>query len=433
MAGAPHTHYARNGDVNIAYQVVGDGPIDLVFIPGWFSHLDLFWELSASRRFFTGLAEFSRLIMYDKRGTGLSDPVSSIGSYADRVDDLQAVMDAAGTERPVICGLSEGGMVAALFAAAQPARVRSVILLNAARTNVDVPGMETWRQTFANEWGEGAFFEKFLPELPDTEEMRERWGRTQRLSASRGLALQYFDQMLQLFETAPVLESIACPTLVLTGALDQVVRPEAGRAFADAIPGAELRELPCGHIPWVTGSADVVRAIQEFATGVAPAHRTDRRLATVLFTDIVDSTTQATALGDRAWRALLERHDEVVREQIQRFGGREVKATGDGFFAVFDGPAEAIDCARGARTGAADLGIETRAGVHMGQCEFRGDDLAGIAVHIGARVAALAGPGEILVSRTVRDLVTGSDIGLEDRGEHVLKGLPDTWRVFAVN
>jgi class 3 adenylate cyclase len=274
-------------------------------------------------------------------------------------------------------------------------------------------------------------FETFLPEVVESEESRELWAKVQRLSASRGLALEYYEQMLEM-DSREALGSISVPTLVLQGSLDAVLDPGTGRATAAAIPGATFRQVPCGHIPWIAGGDEVVLAVQEFATGAAPARRSDRRLATVLFTDIVDSTARASSLGDRAWRSLLERHDAVVRDQIDRFGGREVKATGDGFLAVFDGPTEAIDCARAARAGAGSMGVTTRAGLHMGQCEFRGDDLAGIAVHIGARVAALAGPGEILVSRTVRDLVIGSDIEFEDRGEHVLKGIPDPWRVFSV-
>jgi class 3 adenylate cyclase len=431
MFAPPRTRYARNGDVNIAYQVVGDGPIDLLFVPGWFSHLDFFWELPASRAFFGALAKFSRLIVYDKRGTGLSDAADTAGSYADRIDDMRAVMSAAGADRPVVCGLSEGGAAAALFAAAEPDRVRSLILINAPTSQEDVRGMREWREQIAGGWGEGVLFERFLPELPDTPETRETWARTQRLSASRGLALQYYEQLLRI-ESRSVLPLISARTLVLRGSYDEIIDPDAARRQTECIPDAELKELPFGHIPWIVGGRRVVAAIEEFATGTAPSPTTDRRLATVLFTDIVDSTHQAAALGDRRWRDLLDQHDDALRAEIERFRGRVVKGTGDGFLAVFDGPTEAIDCALAARAAASTLGIRIRAGAHMGQCEFRGEDLAGIAVHIGARVAALAGPDEILVSRTVRDLVTGSDIALEDRGEHELKGVPDAWRVFAV-
>jgi len=431
VSAAPRTRYVRNGDVNIAYQVVGEGPIDLLFVPGWFSHLDFFWEMPAPRAFFEALARFSRLITYDKRGTGLSDPVERAGSYADRIDDLRAVMDAAGARQPVICALSEGGIVAAIFAAAEPERTRSLILLNTPMSPGKVPEFERWREEVADAWGEGALFERLLPEVADVPRARDLWARTQRMSASRGVALQYLEQIAQL-DAAPTLPAISVPTLVLRGTLDEVVTAQAAREMADAIPGARFREVACGHIPWLTGGQDAAAAIEEFATGAVPVTSVQRRLATVLFTDIVESTAKAATLGDRQWRGLLDRHDDVVRVALHRCGGREVKATGDGFLAAFDGPAEAIECAVAARAGTAELGIETRAGIHMGQCEVRGDDLGGIAVHIGARVAALAGPGEILVSRTVRDLIAGSDVTLEDRGEHALKGVPDEWRLYAV-
>ena len=329
MIDPPRTRYVRNGDANIAYQVAGDGPIDLVFVPGWFSHLDFFWELPASRAFFTQLAAFSRLIVYDKRGTGLSDPLDRAGSSEDRFDDLRAVMDAAGAERPVICGLSEGGIVAALFAAASPERVRSLILLNTPPTaEFAIEG--GWRDLIEHGWGEGALFDRLLPEAAGRPGAKELWARTQRLSCSRGLAIEYLDQVCQL-DAWRVLPSVSAPTLVLRGGLDQIVSAADAQAEADAVPDGRFREVPCGHLPWITGGEETAAAIEEFATGAAPARPVRRRLATVLFTDIVDSTARAAALGDREWRSLLDRHDDAVREDVSRFGGREVSTTGDGF------------------------------------------------------------------------------------------------------
>ena len=429
MTEAPKTHYARSGDVNIAYKVVGEGPRDLLFISGWFSHLDFMWELPQPREFFSRLASFSRLVMFDKRGTGLSDPVDRAASFNDRVDDVLAVMDATGMERADVCALSEGGALGAILAATHPERVSRLVLLNAAYEAQQ--RFADWRPEIEAGWGEGALFEQFLPEVQDVPGARELWARTQRMSASRGMALLYFDLMFEV-DAAPALPAITAPTLVLHGVEDRIIPAEHIRELASRIPGAEYRELPGGHIPWVTGGEAFTDAIQEFFTG-APVYRPPtRRLATVLFTDIVDSTARATQLGDREWREVLDRHDETVRGELGRFAGREVKTTGDGFFAAFESPADAIDCAQAVCRRAEDIGVAVRAGIHTGQCEVRGDDLGGIAVHIGARVAALAGPGEVLVSRTVRDLVAGGEVAFESRGEHELKGIPDRWQVFAV-
>ncbi|MEO6496896.1 MAG: adenylate/guanylate cyclase domain-containing protein [Solirubrobacteraceae bacterium] len=432
MREVPRVHYVRNGDVNIAYVVAGDGPVDLLFVGGWFSHQEMLWEAPNSRAFFAGLAKRFRLISYDKRGTGMSDPLDDAGAYTDRIDDLRVVMDAAGAERPVVCGLSEGGILSAIFAATEPERVRSLILLNMPLTPATLLEVDDARDQLRDGWGEGALYELFLPEVPDTPESRELWARTQRQSASRGLALQYFDQISRL-DARPVLPAVSVPTLVLRGRHDLLATHKDAVATAAAVPGATLKEVDCGHIPWLTGGAQVVSAITEFVTGAPAPVPAQRRLATVLFTDIVDSTARATSLGDRAWRSLLDRHDDAVRAELDRFSGREVKSTGDGFLAAFDGPAEAIAGATSARAATEAIGVSTRAGIHTGQCEVRGEDLGGIAVHIGARVAALARPGEVLVSRTVRDLVAGSDVRLEDRGEHTLKGVPEPWRVYAVS
>ena len=430
MSGeTPQTHYARSGDVNIAYKVVGDGPLDLLFISGWFSHLDFLWELPQSRHFFTRLASFSRLVMFDKRGTGLSDPVDRTGSLTDRVDDVQAVMDAAGLERAEICALSEGGALGALLAATHPERVSRLVLLNAVFQAL--PIIKDWRPAIESGWGEGILLEEFMPEVAHLPLARELWAKTQRMSASRGIALRYLDQMRHL-DVSSALPAITAPTLVLHGTEDIIVPAEHTRELADRVSGAVYREVPGGHIPWVTGGDAVPDAIEEFLTGAPVSRPPTRRLATVLFTDIVDSTARATSLGDHAWREVLDRHDDTVRAQLERFAGREIKTTGDGFLAAFDSPADAIDCAGAVCRRTEEFGVAVRAGIHTGQCEVRGDDLGGIAVHIGARVAALAGPGEVLVSRTVRDLVAGGEIAFEPRGEHELKGIPDRWQVFAV-
>jgi pimeloyl-ACP methyl ester carboxylesterase/class 3 adenylate cyclase len=447
----PKTEYARNGEVNIAYQVVGEGPIDLAMAPGFVSHLDLWWTRPETTAFAHRLASFSRLILFDKRGTGLSDPVSGPSSLEDRMEDLHAVLDKAGSERPALLGVSEGGPMSILFAATYPQRVRSLVLYgtfptvkprkNPSELGEDVAselGEEVERR-FAEltaivdqHWGEGLAIEWFAPNLAGSPTLRRTWGLFERAAASPGMVTMLLRSYREI-DVTDVLPTLRVPTVILHRAADSAIPPEGGRALAEGIPGARYVELPGNdHIPWFGDQDALLDEIEEFLTGSRHAPDADRALATVLFTDIAASTERAAALGDRHWRELLQRHHDLVREQLDAYGGREVKTMGDGFLAVFDGPAKAIRCASVIAERSSSEGVEIRAGVHTGECELIGDDVGGMAVHIGARVAARAAPGEVLVSSTVKELVVGSGIEFRDRGRHDLKGVPGEWRLLAV-
>jgi class 3 adenylate cyclase len=438
---APETKYARSGDFSIAYQIVGKEPMDLVHIPGLLSHVDLAWENPKYRRFMERLSRFARVLVYDKRGTGLSDPVSAPPSVEERIDDTRAVMDAEGMERAVVFGCSEGASLAAFFAAAHPQRVSHAILYGSfARFTPDPPDypyppldrqgvLEATREVI-HVWGEGAMLTVLAPSILGTPE-QAWWGRFERAAMSpRSLeTLMTANLELDLREVLPV---IGVPTLVVHRDGD-VVPIEGGRYVAEHIPGAQFVELHGDdHWPWVGDPDEVCDHVEEFVTGHRSEPDPDRVLATVMFTDIVGSTERATEVGDRRWRELLDEHDELTRTEIGRHSGREIKTTGDGVLATFDGPARAIRCATTVAAGTDRLGLQIRAGLHTGECELRDSDVGGIAVHIGARVMAEAGPGEVLVSRTVKDLTVGSDIRFEDRGEHELKGVPGEWQLFAV-
>jgi pimeloyl-ACP methyl ester carboxylesterase/class 3 adenylate cyclase len=431
----PETAYASAPDgKNIAYQVVGDGPVDLVFVPGWISNLDLYWELAAPRRFFARLASFARLIMFDKRGTGLSDPIDEAATLEVRADDLRTVMDAAGSERAIVVGYSEGAATAALFAGTSPDRVTKLLLVaSALNPEADAPMRgASVRQEIAQGWGQGALMEYFLPNRVGDARARAAWARAQRQSCTRGMALKYYDLLEQL-DARPVLPGIAAPTLVLGRTDDPVIPIATQREVAAVLPNGTLIELPGNdHLLWLGDWESVCDAIEEFVTGEQHVRQPDRVLSTVLFTDIVGSTDRATQLGDRRWRELLEEHDGICRRELDRHGGRLVKTTGDGALATFDGPASGIRSACAIRDAVADLGIQVRAGIHTGECELLDSDIAGVAVHIAARVSSKAGPGEVLVSRTVKDLIAGSGVALTDRGAHVLKGVPDEWNLYAV-
>jgi pimeloyl-ACP methyl ester carboxylesterase len=432
----PKTRYVTTPDgVSLAYQVVGDGSTDLVFIPGWISNLDLFWELDAPRRFFERLASFARLIIFDKRGTGLSDPIDEAATLETRMDDLRAVMDAAGSERAAICGYSEGGSVAALFAATFPERTSHLLVLHAPidPSRSVLLSTPAWREVIAREWGQGALMEYFVPNHVGDPRAEDNWAQSQRRSASRGMALKYFDLMYDMDATS-VLPNIHVPTLVMTRVDDPVVAVESVRDYAGTIPGARLVELPGNdHLVWLGDWERMTDEIEEFVTGAVLHHEPDRVLATVLFTDIVSSTEQAGALGDGAWRDLLAEHDAIASREIGRHQGRLLKSTGDGVLATFDGPARAIRSACAIRDRVGRLGIEIRAGLHTGECELIGDDIGGVAVHIAARVSSEARASEVLVSRTVKDLVAGSGVVLSDRGEHTLKGIDEPWHLYAVD
>jgi pimeloyl-ACP methyl ester carboxylesterase/class 3 adenylate cyclase len=440
----PKTQYARNGDVNIAYQVVGDGPIDVALVPGFISHLDLWWTIPETTTFIRRLAGFCRLILFDKRGTGLSDPVAGLSSLEERMEDLHAVLDAAGSERPALVGVSEGGPMSVLFAATYPDRAASLVLYGTfssirPRGLVGTQVEDRVRDRFAEltaivdeHWGEGLAIEWFAPNLKGSPTLRRQWGLFERAAASPGMVaalLRSYDEI----DVTDVLSTLRVPTLVVHRAGDTAVPVEIGRELAERIPGARYVELPgVDHIPWLGDSDALLDEIEEFLTGSRHAPEPDRALATVLFTDIEGSTERAAALGDRRWSELLQRHHALVRDQLSAHGGREVKTMGDGFLATFDGPARAIRCACTIAERSSADGIEIRSGVHTGECELIGDDVGGMAVHIGARVAARAAPGEVLVSGTVKDLVVGSGIEFIDRGNHALKGVPGEWRLLAV-
>jgi len=436
----PETRYAKSGDVNIAYQVVGEGPLDLVFIPGFISNLDVQWMDTGMTRLFRGLASFSRLILFDKRGTGLSDPVGAAPTLEERMDDVRAVMDEVGSQRAALFGLSEGGPMSLLFAATYPERTTGLILCGTFAVGPlvggDNPGGRRWSEvaetmgTALDHWGEGYTFPLFAPSVAGNAAYRQAWGRFERAAMSPAMARALW-QLVMTIDVRHVLPAIRLPTLVLRR--DRDFMPiELSRQLADQIPGARFVELEGDHVPNTGDVEAIVDEIRAFLTGVREGPESDRVLATVLFTDIVGSTEHAAMLGDRRWRDVLENHDVLVRRELARFRGREVKTLGDGFLATFDGPARAIRCASAIRDGVRPLGIEIKSGLHTGECELMGDDVGGIAVHIGARVVAHAAPGEVLVSSTVKDLVAGSGLRFSDRGSHSLHGVPEEWRLFAV-
>ncbi len=437
----PQTRYARSGEVNIAYQVVGDGPIDLVFVPGFVSHLDLQWADPRIARFLQKLASFSRLIMFDKRGTGLSDPVAGPAPLEDRMDDVRAVMDAAGSERAALFGLSEGGPMSVLFAATYPERTHALILCGTFPTGTldpdENPAGQRWVDSYqrvrdlVEHWGEGRTLAVFAPSA-DSERERVGRGIFERSAASPQMARTLIEMGIEI-DVRDLLPSVRVPTLVLHRE-EEHIPVECARYLAGHIPGARLVVLPgMDHIPFYGDAEGYAEEIEEFLTGARQAPMSDRILTTVMFTDIVGSTERAAALGDARWRELLGRHDELIRAELERHRGREVKTMGDGFLATFDGPARGIRCARAIADKVRALDIELRAGLHTGECELVGEDIGGMAVNIGARIGALAGADEVVVSSTVKDLVVGSGISFSDRGAHELKGVPGEWHLFAVD
>ena len=439
----PETRYVKNGDAYIAYQIVGDGSTDLVVLTQWFSHVDGQWDLPPLAAFLERLASFSRVISFDKRGTGLSDPVtvSLLPSIEDWMDDLRVVLDENGVERVAIVANLGSAFMAAVFAATHPERVTALVLVNAyARftRSPDYPwGFDAEERASVLDqvragWGKAMLAEQWGPSMLDDPVLLDAVARYERQAGSPGTAVAMID-MLHETDIRSVLPTITAPTLVIArGDLAQRL-PEHASYVADHIPGARY-ELVAGRdaLMWSGDQDALVAEIQEFLTGVRPTVEPDRVLATILFTDIVGSTEHAAKLGDRAWRALLNRHNDLIREQLARHRGREVDTAGDGFLALFDGPGRGVRCARLAVEQVRRLGLEIRTGLHTGEVELDGDDVRGIAVHIGARVAAMAAAGEVLVTSTVRDLVAGSGIVFEDRGMHQLKGIPDAWRVLAV-
>jgi class 3 adenylate cyclase/pimeloyl-ACP methyl ester carboxylesterase len=438
---APETRYVDSGGVQIAYQAIGEGPRDLVVVPGFVSNLDMQWADAAMTRFNERLASFSRLVMYDKAGTGLSDPVSAVPTLEQRMEDLHAVLDAVGAEHPVLLGISEGGPMSLLFAATYPERVSGLVLYGTLVAGLldplENPGGPRWIDSYSRvrtaveHWGDGLLVDVFSPTLAGQSGARRLTGINERAMASPAMARATLEAIVAI-DVREVLPAISTPTLLLHRVGD-AIPVDGARYIAERIPGAVLVELQGADHWWFVGdSAAILEAIEEFVTGVRPERPTDRMLATVLFTDIVGSTERAAEVGDSAWRTLLERHNEVTREQLEAFRGCEIASTGDGFLATFDGPARGVRCAQAIADSLQRFGVEVRAGLHTGECEALGENIGGIAVHIGARVAAAASPGEVLVSGTVRDLVAGSGIEFEDAGKRELKGVPGSWELCRV-
>lgn len=437
------TRYARSGDTHIAYQVVGQGPIDIVYVPGWVSHVELCWEEPTYARFLNQLSSFSRLIMFDKRGTGLSDRVrdDQLPTLEERMDDLNVVMDAAESESAAIFGFSEGGSLSALFAATYPERASSLVMFGTFAKRIwsqDYPWAPTPEERkkeyefIEREWGNLIDLEHYVPSMVSNEGFTRRLATYFRRSASPGAAVTLLKMNTQI-DITNVLPTIHVPTLVIHRTGDRDVKVEEGRWLADRIPGARFKEIQgIDHLPWVGDQDSIIGEVQEFLTGARPASEESRVLATIMFTDIVESTQRAIKVGDQDWTTLLDDHDRICKDSIDRFRGRLVKKTGDGVLATFDGPGRGISCAKEILDRVRALGLEIRCGLHTGECEIRGEDTAGVAVHLAARVSALAGPGELLVSRTVRDLVAGSGVEFEDRGIHELRGFPEEWQLFAV-
>lgn len=429
------TQYAKSGDVHIAYQAFGDGPLNLVMVPGFVSNIENYWDQPDFARFLNRLAGYARVITFDKRGTGMSDRVAELPGLDQRMDDLRAVMDAGGMEQAALLGISEGAPLSVLFAATYPDRCRALILYGSfSRFSYWFPTEEALGQFFSyveQSWGTGGSVQRFAPSRANDAAFQRWWGRNERLGASPA-AVTALMRMNSQIDVSSILPAVRVPTLVIHRTEDKAVDVEGGRDMAAHIPGARLVELPgSDHIFYVGESADKIsEAIEEFLTGSRAPAPVDRVLATVLFTDIMGSTETAARLGDQRWRDLLEHHHAVIRRNLARFRGHEVKTTGDGFLATFDGPARGVRCAHAIAQEIKSLGIEVRAGLHTGECEIIGDDVGGIAVHIGARVASLANAGEVLVSGTVKDLVAGSGLRFDERGTYPLKGIPGEWRIF---
>jgi class 3 adenylate cyclase len=437
----PVTRYAHSGDVSIAYQVIGDAPRDLVMVLGWVSNIEVMWEEPMLSRFVTRLASFARVILFDKRGTGLSDRVTNLPGLEVRMDDVRAVLDAVGSERAALFGISEGGPMCALFAATYPTRTSALVMCGSYPRRKSAPdypwGMTdtevaTWIDHMERDWGEPVGLDVRAPTMAHDQNFRQWYARYLRMSTSPA-SLAALTRMNADIDIRNILPAIRVPTLILHSVQDQALDIAGSRYMASRIPAARLVELTGpDHLPWLSDADTVVEEIEVFLTGERHTPLADRMLATILFTDIVNSTERVAALGDRRWHDLLDSHHTLTRGELARFRGREVKTAGDGFLATFDGPARAVRCACAISEGVRNLGLEVRAGVHTGECEMMGDDIGGIAVHIGARIASAADAGEVLVSSTVRDLVAGSGLRFQDRGTKPLKGVPGEWHLFAV-
>ena len=440
MATQPKTQYAKSGDLHIAYQVVGQGSVDLVLVPGWVSHIEFAWDEPWLSAFLQRLSSFSRLILLDRRGTGLSDRVANLPTLEQRMDDVRAVMDAVGSERAAIFGISEGGPMCLMFAATYPERTTALVLYGTFARLTRAPdypigmpadALQIFLERIERGWGTGFSADVFAPSMAGNDRFRESWARLERFAVSPASARSLIAMMYET-DARQILPVIRVPTLLVQRVGDRVSRIEGARYMAERIPGVKYVELPGDdHIPWLGDVEAVLGEVEEFLTGVRHGREADRVLATILFADIVGSTEKAAALGDRRWRELLDTYYALARRELARFRGREIDTAGDGFFAAFDGPARGIRCAAAIAAGVRPLGIEVRAGLHTGECEVMGEKVGGIAVHIGARIASHARPGEVLVSSTVKDLVAGAGLGFDDQGAHALKGVPGEWRLFA--
>ncbi len=428
----PRTRYAHSGDASIAYQVFGEGHVDLVLINGPASHLELTWEEPSTAHCLERLGSFANVIMFDRRGTGLSDPVSQPPTLELQMDDLCAVLDAVGREQTAIWGASDLGL-SALFAATYPDRVNALVLSSVApqgMSSVTPEVKQVFLDAIENNWGEGTLLSIYAPSQVGNRAFEEWWGRMQRAAASPGMARQLLEMISQT-DLSAILPTIRVPTLVTHQTGDRYIPVEVGREVAALIPGARFLEYE-GEDTYGWTEMEAMDDVEEFLTGRRPMTEIDRVLATVMFTDIVGSTQHASSLGDGRWRSLLSEHNTIIRTELARWRGTEVKTIGDGFLATFDGPARAVRCAAEIMQTIESLGLQLRAGLHTGECELVGQDVAGIAVHIGARVMSCAGAGEVLASSTVKDLVVGSGLQFEDRGLHALKGVPDKWRLYAL-
>jgi class 3 adenylate cyclase/pimeloyl-ACP methyl ester carboxylesterase len=436
----PDTRYTQStGGVNIAYQVVGNGPRDLVMVPGWIFHVELAWEHPAFETMMRRLTKSFRVIMFDKRGTGLSDRAAGASPMEERMDDIRAVMDAAGSEAAAIMGWSEGGNISMMFAATHPERTEALILYATAARYSPAPDytvglpqevLDVGRDILQNNWGQGLGAMIAAPSRLEDPAFLKWFGRYERMTVSPGEGIKMLDVNMEI-DTRPLLGTIRTHTLVLHNEGDRLVPVECGRYLAARIPDATLVELPGDdHLFWFSNTDAVVGEIENFVLGTRADDDPERALSTVLFTDIVGSTQHASRVGDGHWKEILDQHDRIVRERLPHFRGKLVKTTGDGVLATFDGPARAVQCALRLHRDVAALGLGMRAGVHTGEVELRTDDVGGVAVHIAARIAALAEPGTVFTSRTVKDLVAGAGISFTDRGDHELKGMDEPWRVF---
>ncbi len=440
---ATQINYAKSGKIHIAYRTVGEGPMDLIVVPGWVTHLEAHWDDPQVWRFAERLSSFSRLILFDKRGTGLSDPVSeeNLPTLEMRMEDVHAVLDAVGSSKAALLGISEGGSMCALFAATYSDRTSALVMSGCYPKwirDTDYPWAPTREEheaafvAYEQNWGTPMGFKVVAPSVANDEQCRNWWSRNLRLGASPGSGIALYRMNIDI-DIRGVLPAIRVPTLILHSKGDRLINVENSRYMATRIPDAKYVELKGDdHLPWFGDSETVLAEIEEFLTGVRPVASIDRVLSTVLFVDVVGSTERAVSIGDSRWRDLLSWFHQYVGQEIDRFRGRLIDTAGDGVFASFDGPARAVHCAAALQNRVAGLGIKLRAGLHTGECEVVGDKLAGIAVHIGARIATTAEAGEILVSSTVRDLVAGSGLRFVSRGRHMLKGLQEEWELHAV-